>query len=69
MDGIVELAQQAPDQQMVAVPSHPGAGGQLILETRRVDDDLALPMFSSVQVLVASLGRSQPWAVMSLPRS
>jgi len=53
---------------MVAVPAHVGAGDQLILEARRVDGDLVLPMFSNVKALVAALGRFQPWAVLSLPR-
>lgn len=61
------MSTQAPDQQMVAVPSHPGAGGQLILEARRYEDELVLPMFSSVRALVAALGQSQPWAVAPLP--
>lgn len=68
MDGVVGLAEQSPDQQMVAVPSHPGADGQLILEARRLDDDLVLPMFSSVRALVAALGQAQPWAVIPLPQ-
>lgn len=67
-DGVVGLAEQAPNQQMVVVPSHPGAGGQLILEARRDGDDLVLPAFSSVRALVAGLGQSQPWAVMPLPQ-
>lgn len=53
---------------MVAVPAHVGAGDQLILEARRVDDGLVLPMFSTVRALVAALGRFQPWAVLSLPQ-
>lgn len=60
------MAEQAPDRQMVVVPSHPGAGNQLILEARRDAEELALPLFSSVRALVAGLGRSQPWVVMSL---
>lgn len=68
MDGIVGLAMQAPDQQMVAVPAHVGAGDQLILEARRLSDGLVLPMFSSVGALVSALGRYQPWAAIPLPR-
>jgi hypothetical protein len=51
---------------MVAVPAHPGAGGQLVLEARRTPEGLALLVFSSVRVLVAALGRSQPWAIVPL---
>lgn len=54
---------------MVAIPAHPGAGDQLILEARRLEDELVLPVFSSVGILVAAFGRSQPWAVMPLPQA
>lgn len=67
MDGVVSLTEQAPDQQMVVVPPHPGAGGQLILEARRDGDSLVLPVFSTVRALVDGLGQSQPWAIMPLP--
>ena len=50
----------------VVVPAHPGAGDQLVFEARREQAGLVLPVFSSVGVLVAALGRSQPWAVVPL---
>lgn len=53
---------------MVAVPAHIGAGGQLILEARRVGEGLVLPMFSTVRALVAGLGQFQPWAILPRPR-
>lgn len=68
VDGVVGLSAESPDQQMVAVPAHVGAGDQLILEARRLSDGLTLPMFSSVGALVSALGRFQPWAVLPLPR-
>lgn len=67
MDGVVELTEQGLSQHMVAVPAHPGAGDQLILEARRLDDDLVLPLFSSVRLLAEGLGQAQPWAIMPLP--
>jgi hypothetical protein len=51
---------------LVVVPAHPGAGDQLIFEARREPNGLVLPAFSSVRVLVAALGHSQPWAVVPL---
>jgi hypothetical protein len=51
---------------LVIVPAHPGAGDQLIFEARREPAGLVLPVFSSVGVLVAALGRSQPWAAVPL---
>lgn len=59
-----------PDEkQLVAVPAHPGASpGELVLEARREPQGMVLPVFSSVRILVNSLGRSQPWAVMPLSR-
>jgi hypothetical protein len=54
---------------MVAVPAHPEADDQLILEARRQEDGLVLPVFSSVRALVAALGKSQPWAVLPLARA
>jgi len=57
------LTQQEP---LAVVPAHPGAGDQLIFEARREPGGLVLPVFSSVRVLVAALGHSQPWAVVSL---
>lgn len=68
VDGVVRLAVQSPDQQMVVVPAHPGTDDQLILEARRDSDGLVLPMFSSVRALVSALGQSQPWAILLLPR-
>jgi hypothetical protein len=62
------LAVQSPDEQMVAVPAHPGAGGQLILEARRTPEGLTLLVFSSVRVLVTALGQSQPWAILPLAK-
>jgi len=50
----------------VVVPAHPGAGDQLIFEARQEPGGLVLPVFSSVRVLVAALGQSQPWAVVPL---
>jgi hypothetical protein len=52
----------------VAVPAHPGAGGELLLEARQQPGGLVLPVFSSVRVLVTALGQSQPWAVVPLAR-
>jgi len=52
----------------VVVPAHPGAGDQLIFEARQEQAGLVLPVFSSVGVLVAALGRSQPWAAVPLAR-
>lgn len=37
-----------------------------MFEARREPGGLVLPVFSSVRVLVAALGQSQPWAVLSL---
>lgn len=51
---------------LIVVPAHPGAGDQLIFEARRQLDGLVLPVFSSVSLLVAALGQSQPWAVLPL---
>jgi len=51
---------------LMVVPAHPGAGDQLIFEARRQPDGLVLPVFSSVPLLVAALGQSQPWAVLPL---
>lgn len=62
------MAAQDPEEQMVAVPAHPGADGQLILEARKLPEGLALPVFSSVRVLIDALGRFQPWAVISMAR-
>ena len=53
-------------EQIVAVPAHPGAGEQVIFEARRQADGIVLPVFSSVRTLVAVLGESQPWVVMPL---
>jgi hypothetical protein len=53
-------------EQIVAVPAHPGAGNQMIFEARRQADGVVLPVFSSVRTLVAALGESQPWAVLPL---
>jgi hypothetical protein len=50
----------------MVVPAHPGAGDQLIFEARRQPDGLVLPVFSSVPLLLAALGHSQPWAVLPL---
>ena len=55
-------------ESLVVVPAHPGAGDQLIFEARREPDALVLPVFSSVRVLVAALGHSQPWAVLPLAK-
>jgi len=55
-------------ESLVVVPAHPGAGDQLIFEARRQPDGLVLPVFSSVRVLVAALGHSQPWAVLPLAK-
>jgi hypothetical protein len=38
----------------------------LIFEARRQPDGLVLPVFSSVPLLAAALGQSQPWAVVPL---
>lgn len=53
---------------MVAVPAHPGAFSQLILEARRLSEGLVLPMFSSVRLLIDALGRYQPWAIVPLSK-
>lgn len=63
----------APDQpdekQLVAVPARPGPGeDEMILEARQQPQGVILPVFSSVRVLVATLGTSQPWAVMPLSK-
>ena len=50
----------------MVVPAHPGAGDQIIFEARREPGGLVLPVFSTVGVLVAALGRSQPWAAVPL---
>lgn len=52
----------------MVVPAHPGAGDQLVFEARRQPAGLVLPVFSSVRVLVAVLGHSQPWAVLPLAK-
>lgn len=39
-----------------------------MLEARRLPDGLALPMFSSVAVLIEALGRYQPWAIVPLAK-
>lgn len=57
------MTEQGP---LAVVPAHPGAGGELIFEARREPGGLTLPVFSSVRVLVAALGHSQPWAVLPL---
>jgi hypothetical protein len=57
------LTEQEP---LAVVPAHPGAGDQLIFEARRQPDGLVLPVFSSVPLLAAALGHSQPWAVLPL---
>jgi hypothetical protein len=57
------LTEQEP---LVVVPAHPGAGDQLVFEARREPGGLVLPVFSSVGVLVAALGQSQPWAAVPL---
>jgi hypothetical protein len=51
---------------LLVVPAHPGAGDHLIFEARRQPDGLVLPVFSSVPLLVAALGPSQPWAMLPL---
>lgn len=62
-------APEAPDEKrLVAVPARPGNGDELILEARRQPQGVVLPVFSSVRVLVAALGQSQPWAVLPLGR-
>jgi hypothetical protein len=53
---------------LVVVPAHPGAGDQLVFEGRRAPSGLVLPVFSSVGVLVAALGHSQPWAAVPLAK-
>jgi len=53
---------------MVAVPAHPGAFSQLMLEARRLPEGLILPVFSSVRLLIETLGQYQPWAVIPLPK-
>jgi hypothetical protein len=55
-------------ESLVAVPAHPGAGDQVIFEARRQSDGLVLPVLSSVGVLVAALGESQPWAILPLAK-
>lgn len=62
------MAAQNPGPSMVAVPAHPGAGNQLMLETRRLPEGLVLPMFSSVGLLIEALGRYQPWAIVPLAK-
>jgi hypothetical protein len=58
----------AEQDSLVVVPAHPGIGDQLIFEARRQPRGLVLPVFSSVRVLVAALGASQPWAVLPLAK-
>jgi hypothetical protein len=55
-------------ESLVVVPARPGAGDELVVEARRQPGGLVLPVFSSVRVLVAALGHSQPWAVLPLAR-
>lgn len=62
------MATQNPGPQMVAVPAHPGANSQLMLETRRLSEGLVLPIFSSVRLLIEALGQYQPWAIVPLAR-
>lgn len=62
------MAAQKPDSHMVAVPAHPGANSQLMVETRRLPEGLVLPVFSSVHALIEALGRYQPWAIVSLEK-
>jgi hypothetical protein len=63
-----ERAALTEREPLVIVPAHPGAGDQLIFAARREPDGLVLPVFSSVGVLVAALGRSQPWAAVPLAK-
>jgi hypothetical protein len=58
----------AEEDSLVVVPAHRGAGDQLVFEARRQPGGLVLPVFSSVRVLVAALGKSQPWAVLPLAK-
>ena len=62
------MTSQNPAPQMVAVPAHPGAGSQLMLEARRLPEGMVLPMFSSVRLLIDALGQYQPWAIVSLAK-
>lgn len=57
--------------EIVVVPAHPdvrpGHDGTVIFEVRRLaDGDLALPVFSAVSRLVATLGQNQPWVAIPL---
>lgn len=62
-------APQLDENQLVAVPAHPGPGpGEMVVEARRQPQGVVLPVFSSVADLVSALGQSQPWAVMPLSK-
>ncbi len=64
------MAGQPRSQELVFVPARPGVSGngrELTYEVRTLaDGTLALPVFSTVDRLVAALGRYQPWACVPL---
>ncbi len=58
-------------QQIVIAPARrdvrPGHEGDVIFEVRELSDGgRALPVFSSVKLLVAALGPDQPWVALPL---
>jgi SseB protein N-terminal domain len=57
--------------EIVFAPAHPdtrpGHDGEVVFEVRRLTDGRqALPVFTTVERLVAALGREQPWVGLPL---
>jgi SseB protein N-terminal domain len=57
--------------EIVYAPAHqdirPGHDGDVVFEVRRLADGRqALPVFTTVERLVAALGREQPWVALPL---
>lgn len=61
---------ERPIGQYVFAPARPAVGGfekRVLFEARQVDGDVwALPVFTSLDILVARLGSSQPWIKINL---
>lgn len=67
---VPHVPEQPDDNWLVVVPAHPGFGpGELVLEARRLSQGVVLPVFSSVRLLIDSLGQAQPWAIMPLGKA
>jgi hypothetical protein len=58
--------------EIVIVPAHPAAAGRehdIVFEVRHAAGGMnVLPVFSTVQRLVETLGHSQPWVALPLAR-